>query len=796
LFYKKIDQKLKMKHHIILLAICCLLIVRKGHSQTIDSLRASTSWNAQWIGLNNPLDPGTGYGVYYFRKNINIAGIPARFIIHISADNHYKLYVNGKMVSDGPARGDLYNWNYETVDIAKFLVAGKNSVAAMVWNEAQYRPEYQVTFRTGFIVQGNTAAEEVLNTNNTWKCIQDEGYKPVWGYFLSINGQNLDMNKTVSNWNSPGLDDSSWPAAAQLFPGQPKGLSDGFGYMLVPSPLPPREMTYQPITVVRKASGISMPSILQLPLTVPANTKVVVLLDQTYETNAYPTIKFSGGKGAGISLGYAEALFDKGDGRPRKGNRNDVEGKVFRGLKDTITSNGSAGQSYTSFLFRTYRYMQLIVQTGNDPVVIDSLYGTFTAYPFKQESVFRSDDPEIKQILDIGWRTARLNAVDAYFTGQYYERLQYIGDARIQAMISYYYSSDDRLNRNALNLMDHSRLSDGITQSRYPTVSTQVISTFSLLYIGMLHDYWMYRNDGGFVADKLRGVEDILNLFSKYQGADGSLKNTPYWTYVDWADGRDWNFGSPPKGADGSSSIIDLQLLWAYQWTAEMEAKIGAPLNAELYNKKAAQLKQAIQQKYWDPVKMLYADTREKTTFSQHANALALLTGVVDDQDKLAFSKRLIAGTGLTKCTIYFSYYLDQALVKGGLGDDYMNWLGAWRNNIKMGLTTWAEESNLETTRSDCHAWGSSPNIEFFRTVLGIDSYAPGFTQIKIEPHLGKLTKASGEIPHPNGKIAVSYVLIRSKWKIDITLPQNTPGIFIWKGTTYPLKAGNNLFTI
>jgi alpha-L-rhamnosidase len=124
LFYKKIDQKLKMKHHIILLAICCLLIVRKGHSQTIDSLRASTSWNAQWIGLNNPLDPGTGYGVYYFRKNINIAGIPARFIIHISADNHYKLYVNGKMVSDGPARGDLYNWNYETVDIAKLLWFG------------------------------------------------------------------------------------------------------------------------------------------------------------------------------------------------------------------------------------------------------------------------------------------------------------------------------------------------------------------------------------------------------------------------------------------------------------------------------------------------------------------------------------------------------------------------------------------------------------------------------------------------------------------------------------------------
>jgi alpha-L-rhamnosidase len=130
-----------MKYRIILSAIFCLLIAGKSYGQTIDTLRANTPWNAQWIGLNNALDPGTGYGVYYFRKSINIADRPAKFIIHVSADNHYKLYVNGKMVSDGPARGDLYNWNYETVDLARFLVPGKNTVAAIVWNEAQYRPE-------------------------------------------------------------------------------------------------------------------------------------------------------------------------------------------------------------------------------------------------------------------------------------------------------------------------------------------------------------------------------------------------------------------------------------------------------------------------------------------------------------------------------------------------------------------------------------------------------------------------------------------------------------------------------
>ncbi|RCH55166.1 alpha-rhamnosidase [Mucilaginibacter hurinus] len=787
-----------MKYLFVLVAGMCLLLTKQGRCQ--DTLRANTAWNAQWIGVNILFDKGTTYGVYYFRKSIDVAGKPSKFIIHVSADNRYKLYVNGKLASVGPTRGDFYNWNYNTVDIAKYLKAGKNSIAAVVWNEADLRPEYQSSLRSAFIVQGNTAAEEVINTNGSWKCVQDKAFDAVWGYFVAINGQKVDMNKTITDWHTAAFDDSKWPTAASLFAGQPKGFTDGFGYMLVPSPLPAMEMTYQPITEVRQVAGMDVPNPIPkkvLPLTIPANKKVMILLDQTYETNAYVTLKFSQGQGAGLSVGYAESLFDyiptKG---MRKSNRNDVAGKDFRGLTDTITSNGKAGQAFTTFNFRTYRYLRLYVQTKNSPLVIDSLYGTFTGYPFKQPSVFSSDNTEIQKILDIGWRTARLNAFETYTDCPYYEQLQYIGDTRIQALVTYFNSADDRLPRYALNLMDHSRLPEGVTLSRYPSHTTQIISTFSLWYIGMLHDYWMYRSDADFVKNKLTGCRAIMEFFAKYQQPDGSLKNTPYWTFVDWVGGTGWRDGAAPKGSDGSSAIVDLQLLWAYQWAAAMEAKIGSVQYAALYAGKATKLQQTIQSKYWDSGKKLFADTKEKNTFSQHANALALLTNMVADEDMPAFGKRLLNTPGLTQCTIYFKYYLHQALVKAGLGDDYLNWLDVWRNNINMGLTTWAETSDLNNTRSDCHAWGCSPNIEFFRSVLGIDSDAAGFKKVKIEPHLGTLTNASGEIPHPNGKILVAYVLKDSKWKIGIDLPQNTSGTFVWKGKTYPLKAGENIFVI
>ena len=780
----------------VTMLMAALLPAKISHSQT-EVFSNIKEWNANWIAAPN--DAGNDYGIYYFRKTINLAAKPASFIIHVSADNRYKLYVNGTLVSLGPARGDIYYWNYETVDLSPYLTAGKNTVSALVFNEAGFRPEAQITVRTAFIVQGNTASEEILNTNNSWKCTRDKGHYPI-ASFVASAGELVDMNQAVKGWNAVDLDDSDWPFAANLFQGKLKGMSDGFGWMLAPSSLPQMELTYQRIPVLRKATGIAVPPSFpatKTPLTIPANTTVTLLLDQTYLTNAYITLQFSNGKDAGISMRYAESMYDNLQlYGARKSNRNEVEGKDFNGRKDSLLSDGSVGQSFTTLYWRSFRYISVTIQTKNDPLVIDDMYGTFTGYPFTYNAQFNTGDAGIKKILEIGWRTARLCAMETYFDCPYYEQLQYIGDTRIQAMVSYYNSGDDRLARNALTLMDHSRLAEGVTQSRWPTRSTQVISTFSLWYIGMLHDYWMYRADSNFIKDKLVSERAVLDFFSKYQQPDGSLKNTPYWTFVDWADGKGWVFGSAPKGADGSIAVIDLQLLWAYQWAAEMEAKMGMPAYAVLYRQKAAQLQQTIRRKYWDPVKMLYADTKDKNVYSQHTNALAILTGMVNNADMPGLCKKLLTDSTLTQCTIYFKYYLHQALVKGGLGDDYMNWLGIWRDNIKMGLTTWAEVSDLQNSRSDCHAWGASPNIEFYRTVLGIDSYAPGFSKIKIEPHLGALTNVSGEIPHPNGKVAVAYVLERDKWRIRIRLPENTSGRLIWKDKTYVLKAGENEFVI
>jgi alpha-L-rhamnosidase len=788
-------------------------------SQTINPDILKKQWDASWITV--PGASPNGYGVYMFRKGITLTAKPSTFVVHISADNRYKLYINEKLVSLGPARGDLYYWNFETVDLAPYLSEGKNIVSALVWNEGDLRPEAQISWRTGFIMQGDTPAESAINTNGSWKCSIDKGYSPlnspeVIGYYVTGPGECIDMRKNVRGWKSENFDDSSWSMAVNAFwrGGSPKGLSDAFGWMLVPSSIPPRELTTQRLLSVRE-SDMNLPKDFPAKpasFTVAAHSRKTILLDQGFLTNAYITFLFSKGKDAGILIKYTEALFIpanssyykvKGGGYMGtdkiygKGNRDEVKEKIFLGKKDSLISDGSMKQEFTSLYWRTFRYILLSIETKDEPLVIEDFYGTFTGYPFKMNARFESDSPSLQKVLDIGWRTARLCAMETYVDCPFYEQLQYIGDSRIQAMVSFYNSGDDRLVRNALNLMDHSRIAEGVTLSRHPSFSPQLIPTFSMWYIGMLHDYWMYRPDSNFVKEKIHGTREVLAFFNKYQQQDGSLKGVPYWLFTDWVDNqKGWSGGVAPIGKDGCSAVLDLQLLLTYQAAAELEYRLGSQAFYKEYLDRAALLKKTIQQKYWDATKGMYADTPEKDVFSQHANTLAILTGMLPAKDNALLARKMLEDHTLAPASIYFKYYLHLAFVKAGMGNDYISWLDKWFENISMGMSTWAEDSNVNGARSDCHAWGASPNIEFYRIILGINTDAPGFSRVKIEPHLGKLKTASGEMPHPKGKISVSYKSDGGKWNISIVLPDGLNGSFVWSGKTYALNPGETKMSL
>ena len=781
-----------------LLAISIFSLRLNSYSQdrSKESITSKGTWNASWITC--PDVPQRDYGVFHFRKTIHLTTKPSRFIVHVSADNRYRLFVNGNPVSSGPARGDLYNWYYETVDIAPQLVSGDNTIAAVVWNMGVHAPVAQISNQTGFMLQGDTKQEEIVNTNASWKVIQNKSYTPcsidngrrLRTYMVIGPGDHVEGSSYPWGWETSGFNDGAWMSAITLANPVQAGYGTDNLWTLSQRTIPLMEEKKQTIPLVRRAEGIELASQGFLAnnsiITIPGGKKVSLLLDQTFNTTAYPQLTVSKGKGAMVRLSYAEALFDD---KRVKGHRDSIIGKILHGNFDEFVSDGGEMRMYRPLWMRTYRYLQVDIETKEEPLILNDLHGMFTAYPFEMRASFSSNDPSLKKIWDVGWWTARLCAGETYFDCPYYEQLQYEGDTRIQALISLYVTGDDRLMRKAITDFDHSRVPEGLTQGRYPSNRLQVIPPFSLYWVSMLYDYWMHRPDEAFVRDKLVAVRGVLNWFEqRIDTSKNMLGPMKWWGFVDW--NRKFPNGVPDGATDGNSSVITLQFAYTLQQAAQLFDHFNQKSEAVNYRTMANKLIAAAYAQCFDATKNAVANTPEKKSFSQHAGIMAILTGAIPQPAVQKVMNTILYDTSLSQATFYYRFYLNRALKQAGMADMYYSQLKPWHDMIKIGLTTFAE--NPEPTRSDCHAWSSSPNYDFLATICGIMPDAPAFKKVLIKPALGELKEINGRMPHPNGFIAVALKRSgTSGIEGTVELPPGLEGKLVWNNKEIVLKEGS-----
>ena len=753
-------------------------------------------WKADWIAC--PEAAVRDAGVFHFRKSFHVDAVPPRFIVHVSADNHFLLTVNGHRIGEGPAYSDPAHWKFESYDLSQWLQPGENVLAATVWNFGASAAVRQMTNRSGFILQGDGPAEAMVNTDPTWQVEKDPGLAVVspkgaghLGYFAAGPGEELDGRHFDWNWTGSGGGD--WQPAEPLSHGAPRGIQDApNAWGLMPDPLPPMEWTpISPGAVVRSSGAPEAAGFPDAPVTIPAHQHATLLLRTPAEMTAYPELTVSQGAGATVRLTYSEALYDQ---HGQKGNRNEIEGRTIRGVYDEFLPDGGAHRTFLPLDWRTWRYLQLDVETGDQPITIEKLQSYFTAYPFQEKATFSSDADWLKPVWQTSWRTARLCAHTTYMDCPYWERLQYVGDTRIQALISYVMNGDDRLARQAINAIDESRIPDGITTSRYPSELPQYIPTFSLMWVGMVHDFWQYRSDTAFVKSHLEGTRTVLDWFLAHENSNGLMGKLPWWNFVDWTSG--YRGGVPPQDAHGDSAAITLQFVEALKNAADLESAFGDPGRAALYRRHAQQSLQSVYRLCWDAQRQMIADTPGHTSFSQEANFLAVWLDAVPAPQQKALLRRIMAeelggtkpGVDVSKSSYYFRFYLARALDHAGLGQDYLQLLGPWRNMLKLGLTTWAEQP--EPTRSDCHAWSAHPNYDLLTTVAGIQPAAPGFARVRIVPHPGDLHHVEASMPSPHGVIVTHLDKTAAGWQANITLPQGLPGTLVWQGRSYPLHAG------
>lgn len=770
-------------------------------------------WRASWV--THPTAPLREPLVLHFRRRLTLDTVPAAYTVRVSADNRFILYVNGQRVGDGPARGDLEHWRYERFDLAPFLHAGKNLITATVWNWGILAPVAQMSDRTAFLLESEATGSSSISTPEGWEVEIERGQLPLARktvtfstYMAAGPGEEIDAAQYDWDWNSPSDTNTAWvPVASPMRDSLLGGTNlahsaDQTGdnnWGLVPDRLP--HMEYTPTeagAVVRTDSPQGLkyfgregepqsPTI--SGIRIPPHTHMHLLLDRKTLVTAYPALTVSGGKGARIWLTYSEALYDK---EMHKGDRDAVGDRTALGLRDCFLPDGGAHRIFQPLWWRTWRYLDLDIQTDDQPLTLDSISAEFTAFPFQEHASFESPDQQLKQIWDISWRTARLDAHETYMDTPYYEQLQYVGDTRIQALISYAVTGDDRLARQALEAFNDSRLPEGITLSRYPSSLAQKIPTFSLLWIDMVHDYWMYRPDPGPARAALGGTRTVLAWFRGYEQPDGLLKQLPWWSFIDWVPAGE----IPTYDAHGESCVTTLQYLGALDDAADLENGLGDPVLAGHYKERAAHVRAGLYNECWNAQQGLLADTPDRTSFSQQANILGVLYDVIPkDRQKDVLRRMLAIEPGTTPAKIlsasyYFRFYLARALEHAGMADDYLSSIEPWRQMLALHFSTWPEVPGH--TRSDSHAWSAHPIYDLLTLVAGIEPASPGFATVRIAPHLGTLPWLKATYPHPEGTISVKYLRTGSGLDAKVTLPGKLTGSFVFNGKTWPLKPGVN----
>ncbi|MBN2583525.1 MAG: family 78 glycoside hydrolase catalytic domain [Planctomycetes bacterium] len=770
--------------------------------QNLDELHHMV-WDASWIWSRDFGDPA--YSVRYFRRTFDVSDpSTARLVVHVSADSRYRFFVNGQLVGRGPAKGDFEYYPFETYDLSDRLVAGTNVLAVHVMAYGVYGPISEIHGRHGaFVLQGELQdgpRRQSLNTDDQWRVATDRAYSPVHydqyckRVFYAVNPQEqFDGRHYPWGWQQVDYDDSVWEPAHPIAraSGRHQGGHPRFEWRLTPREI--EMLAERPFQAEDVLDGPLADDVRKLlrgsrghEVTLAANSAADFTVYTGQLFTGYPTLTTAGGAGAQITLTYAEALTRDG----KKGRRDDLAwGQVdLDNPCDVVLPGGGRDEAWQPFWFRSARFIRIRITTADEPLTLRGLKFDFWCYPFEQRGRFDSDDPDLKEIWDVCWHTALCCAHEHYEDCPSYEQLQYVSDTRLQALISYLVAGDDTLGRSALLAFDRSRMSDGITQSRYPSNYHQIIPTFSLLYVLMVEDHYRHFGDVSFLMRVAPGIGPVMHWFERHMNDDGLVGFIPWWVFVDWCRPQ-FPEGVPPEARTGPCTVVNLMCIAALESAARLYHVARDHHHAGVYERRAEAMRHAVRRATWNDSEGLFVDGPGSSNLSQHANLWAILTDTATPAQTERIMKRLLDDPKLTQTTYIHDYYLFQALLKVGAYDRLDEIVGRWRKMINYGFSTFPERP--EPTRSDCHAWSAWPMFEFQRVLLGVRPAEPGYKSVLIAPKpFGKLTQASGRVPTCRGDVDVAWRRDGDRFAIKVRLPDAMPArIELPDGTVQVLPA-------
>lgn len=765
---------------------------------------------ADWIWIDDGGPPGGEIDAVRFRCEFPAGDGP--LVVDVSGDERFVLFLDGREIARGPHKGAVNRWYYETYSV-KGLESGSHVAEAVVYRMGDAAPNAVLSWgRGGFLLKASGAYDESLTTGRArWRASRVRGMSMGGfgdGGWFAVAGESVS---TGAGLLDPGAADGRWrevKTVRERIENNDGGVSKP-GWALFPTERPDQMMVErrvgafkagQPLykagtNVCYRSSDASFAPVAEMNallkdgrrMVVAPGSKMRFIWDLGDYYCGYPRLETSGGAGAEMRWSWAESLYDADDMRADRGA---FDGKRFiHAIRDTFRLDGRPKASFTTPWWRCGRWCEIEVCAANEPVVLTRLSFDEVRYPLECRASFECDDATVDGIWGICRRGVENCMHETYVDCPYFEQQMYPGDTRVVMLIVDALSGDPRLTRFAAGLFDSARRDNGLVPMNYPCRLMQDSSTYSLCWVAMLGDYVRWQGADRWLRARLPGMRHTLSLvLGCLDERSGLLVRLPGWRFQDWAEGWEAQ-GTAPVGQDGLSSVDNLLAIYALGCAAHVEDACGEADMAACWRSRKKALTEAVLARFWDESRGLVSDTSGHDSFSEHAQCLAIMSGILSpERERRAFSA-MLSGGDIVRTTVYFSHYFFDACVKLGRTDVLLKRLDLWRDYVKAGLKTPLEAPGA-AARSDCHAWGAHPIYHLLTGVAGISPAADGFSTVRIAPQPGGLGRIKAAMPSPKGMVSVDLRFNGESPRGNVVLPDGLSGVFEWRGRTLPLAPG------
>jgi hypothetical protein len=725
-----------------------------------------------------------------FRKTVELGRVPATAPLFITADQSYRLWINGKFVCRGPARGFQASWPYDEVDVARFLRLGANLIAVRAHNPGFSNYQYRSQGVAGLLVAGKWGKTEVLS-DHTWKARRERGINrgapPV--SFQLFGQEHFDARVEPADWRSPGYDDSAWGAG-----------SDCRAWNSMPwSGLEPRgipmlaERVVRPAALLGAAAGRSAPGYasardvievrvreplghapapgkpddIKLPRTGRGRFRsYLVDFGKLHVGNL--SVRVDGAAGGEIvDFAHVESI-DHASLSPHlpypAGCRMAFGNRL-------VCRKGTTGHDfYHPFGFR---YLVLTVRDAVAPLRV-RFHLNWVGYPLERLGRFKSSDPVLEAIWETSAWTQQCCMLDAYVDTPWREQAQWWGDARVQAWNTFHLSGDTRLLRRGIAQIASQTTPDGLTYGHAPTMAHHcILPDFTLIWILTLWDhYWQTGSVEAFRSH----AETVVRAFEYFLDAtDRKTGLVPYdprtWLFLDWTG----------LFKDGCSAVYNLWLLIALDRAAALAVKAGLRELAGALTAWGSDLRWALR-RLLDAQGLVRDGIRRDGTFvdstSIHAQTLAIMAGLNPASEKAMLDKVLLPfvrgqENPDVRPSAYWITYVFEVLADRGYGPEVVQCIRErWAPMVAHGTTFEGfERDHTPGQTSLSHAWSAHPIFHLARVIGGIWQTAPAWGAIAFVPQfIGESGGAT--VPTPHGAIASAWERRGNEVRVSLSLPR------------------------